>query len=149
MKKEWQTMYDELVKMLRAVAGGGREEKCDGCPCVEDYPCCVDCLDKLHKQAADAIEQLSVVVRAQKAVLDKFPRWIPVTERLPELPRSEYCAKMVIAKVNGFGVMPMAYERTKLNGKVTERWRFYWDRVCTEEVTHWMPLPESPKEETV
>lgn len=52
-------MYDDLVKRLRAVAGGGREEKCDGCPCEEDYPCCVDCLDKLHKQAADAIEELS------------------------------------------------------------------------------------------
>ena len=31
-------MYEELVKRLRAVAGGGREEKCDGCPYEEDYP---------------------------------------------------------------------------------------------------------------
>ena len=51
-------MYEELEKRLRAVAGGGREEKCDGCPYEEDYPCCVDCLDKLHKQAADAIHRL-------------------------------------------------------------------------------------------
>lgn len=55
-------MYDELVKRLRAVAGGGREEKCDGCPYEEDYPCCVDCLDKLHKEAADAIENLTRIV---------------------------------------------------------------------------------------
>lgn len=51
-------MYEELIKRLRAVVDGGREEKCDGCPYEEDYPCCVDCLDKLHKQAADAIEAL-------------------------------------------------------------------------------------------
>ena len=56
-------MYERLVKRLRAVAGGDREEKCDGCPYEEDYPCCVDCLDKLHKQAADAIEELSAYVR--------------------------------------------------------------------------------------
>ena len=51
-------MYEELIKRLRAVVDGGREEKCDGCPYEEDYPCCVDCLDTLHKQAADAIEVL-------------------------------------------------------------------------------------------
>jgi hypothetical protein len=60
-------MYEKLVKRLRAVAGGGREEKCDGCPYEEDYPCCVDCLDTLHKQAADAIEELS-------SQLDDFKR---------------------------------------------------------------------------
>lgn len=49
---------DELVKRLRASVDG-RNEKCDGCPYEEDYPCCVDCLDKMHKQAADAIEELS------------------------------------------------------------------------------------------
>ena len=55
-------MYDELVKRLRASVDG-RYEKCDGCPYEEDYPCCVDCLDKMHKQAAEAIEEL---VRKEK-----------------------------------------------------------------------------------
>ena len=57
-------MYEDLVKRLRAVVDGGREEKCDGCPYEEDYPCCVDCLDKLHKQAADAIEELEEKTQA-------------------------------------------------------------------------------------
>ena len=50
-------MYDELVKRLRATVGN-RDEKCDCCPYEEDYPCCVDCLDKMHREAADAIEDL-------------------------------------------------------------------------------------------
>ena len=81
-------MYDDLVKRLRASVDG-RYEKCDGCPYEEDYPCCVDCLDNMHKQAADAIEEL----QADKAALNgtvanlleqikdiSKPRWIPVTE---------------------------------------------------------------------
>ena len=52
-------MYEELVKRLRAVTDGSHEDKCDGCPYDEDYPCCVDCLDTMLKQAADAIEELS------------------------------------------------------------------------------------------
>ena len=54
-------MYDELVKRLRASVDG-RYEKCDCCPYEEDYPCCVDCLDKMHKQAADAIEDDAVTM---------------------------------------------------------------------------------------
>ena len=52
-------MYEELVKRMRAVTDGSHEDKCDGCPYDEDYPCCVDCLDTMLKQAADAIEELS------------------------------------------------------------------------------------------
>lgn len=62
-------MYEELIKRLRASVDG-RNEKCDGCPYEEDYPCCVDCLDKMHKQAADAIEELSK--RARPVVRGKW-----------------------------------------------------------------------------
>ena len=57
--------YDELIKSLR---------NCAYCkPCItckyygEDR-----CTAKIMKEAANAIEELSVIVRAQKAVLDKF-----------------------------------------------------------------------------
>ena len=59
-------MYDDLIQKLR---NAGKESFLFG---------------DLMQEAADIIEELSVVVRAQKAVLGKFPRWIPVTERLPE-----------------------------------------------------------------
>lgn len=61
---------DDLVKRLRASVDG-RYEKCDGCPYEEDYPCCVDCLDKMHKQAADAIEELSREAEEYKAKYSK------------------------------------------------------------------------------
>lgn len=81
-------------------------------------------------EAADAIERLSAVVRAQKAVLEKFPRWIPVTERLPEK--------------NG-SYLVYVY------GDVTEMdfWHGKWHRLrddYTKAVTHWMPIPTPPEE---
>ena len=70
-------MYDDLVKRLRAA--------CMDCKLWDSIHCCIDgpCDGSISIEAADAIEELGVVVRTQKAVLDKFPRWIPVTERLP------------------------------------------------------------------
>ena len=42
---------------------GNRDGKCDSCQHEEDYPCCVDCLDKMHTHAADAIEALQKELR--------------------------------------------------------------------------------------
>lgn len=134
-------MYEKLVNRLRAVAGGGREEKCDGCPYEEDYPCCVDCLDKLHKQAAAAFEDLEgkyfLMKKTAEWLSEKVHRWIPVTERLPEKD----------------GTFITAYSR----GGVSQNWymtfhhgggKWYQNSEDTGEVTHWMPLPKPPKEET-
>jgi hypothetical protein len=80
-------------------------------------------------QAADAIEELSK------------PKWIPVTERWPE----ERMAVIVYAPYmkNEF----MAYW-------TGSRWMVWaageYEREMPEyhQITHWMPLPEPPKEET-
>ena len=118
-------MYDELVKRLRSRAGAFDY---DGRP---DIACD-------YEQAADAIEQLSAVNERQLleiAVLIK-PRWIPVTERLPEAD----------------GSFITAYSK----GYVTQNWymtfhhgggKWYQNSEDTGEVTHWMPLPEPPMEE--
>ena len=55
-------MYEGLVKRLRETTFN-HEEKCESCSYDEDYPCCADCLDEMHKEAADAIEEL---VRKEK-----------------------------------------------------------------------------------
>ena len=78
---------------------------------------------KLMYDAADAIEVLSK--------MEKATRWIPVTERLPEKSGSY-----------------LVY----VYGEVTEMdcWRGKWHMLgddYTKAVTHWMPLPEPPKEE--
>ena len=68
----------------------------------------------------------------------KMSEWISVKDRLPEPGRYVAC----IAKRNPFSrFMPMV-ARIEKNG---------WANLITEqyisEVTHWMPLPEPPKED--
>lgn len=102
-------MYDELVKRLRSEA-----------ECPDNYP--ED--SGLMREAADAIEELSK------------PRWIPVTERLPEP-----FENVLVANKRG-----KHYDIDKgwWNGS-------FFDRCAKggyHSVTHWMPLPQPPKEET-
>lgn len=79
--------------------------------------------------AAEALEQL----RAQQ------PRWISVGERLPE--NSLRALVRVIHSYNhtdGYAEIAMSYFA---NGRWEDIPPKYYD------VTHWMPLPEPPKEE--
>ena len=143
LEKEGKLMYDELVKRLRASADN-HHEKCDGCPYEEDYPCCVDCLDKMHKEAADAIEELSK------------PCWIPVTERLPEK-TGTYLAWMkwdLTEADEEPSAYPVLYDADE---KGFGWWKSYYDGetlgwagedfIRYEGITHWMPLPQPPEEE--
>ena len=77
------------------------------------------------------------VGREQKAALDKFPRWIPVEERLPGT------GEIVLVYGKRGGIYTAEHNRSarwpgsfwKLNSK---------SHYC--EPTHWMPLPEPPEE---
>lgn len=106
-------MYDELVKRLR--------ESChncklwDGCECRLDG----DCTGQGRLQAADAIEELSK------------PRWIPVTERLPE--KYQWC--LVVGD--------NLYDKDFINSRGV--WAQH-DKPYAP-IDYWMPLPERPKEE--
>ena len=74
--------------------------------------------------------------------------WIPCSERLPELPDGKWCERAVIVCA-GDRVMPMVYARSIVRGKAVERWKWVWDRIYDgpQAITHWMPLPEPPKED--
>ena len=71
--------------------------------------------------------------------------WIPVTERLPEND------VMVIGYTpcDGFMFVGYYHEEPKYDWKV---WRIVTamrsTKVMKKKVTHWLPLPEPPKEET-
>ena len=102
-------MYDELIKRLRECTAEQNGEK------------------TLWYQAADAIEELTAINERQLleiAVLSK-PRWIPVTERLPEKDQTvlAYCAEDNFCYISR---MHQSFE--------------------DYDVTHWIPLPHMPKD---
>lgn len=141
-------MYDELVRKIRHCATSPMH--CLSCSEDKDGRC----FKRLMTQAADAVEKLSK------------PRWIPVSEKLPDVPGTY----LVLVKE------PKKFAEQRIKGEV-EEWEnvdfshvkpaFYnkdqsiWDDddipmnanldvVNTYEafhVTHWMPLPQAPKEE--
>lgn len=71
-------------------------------------------------------------VRKEVAKLQSVSKWIPVTERLPK-ESGEYLA--YCGEYDGICVIYYEILKTK------SKWRTNW-----KEVTHWMPLPEPPKE---
>ena len=123
-------MYEELMERLRNCAT--EAAPCKTCGMVEDSAC----TDTLMKQAADAIEELQAQLMysndAAKAIADKVPKWIPVTEMLPE----EYSIVLLCSYGDVVvGSYDSEYKEFRdLNG---------FHRLCT----HWMPRPKPPKEE--
>lgn len=116
-------MYEELVKQLRGVSRYTAGTVTDLC-----------------KQAADAIEELQRQIDAwvepeRKALIKSLPKWIPVTERLPEK------RKWVLCRCEANITEVLRYENNEWYHD--PRHVYYFDFV-----THWMQLPEPPKEET-
>lgn len=136
--------YDDLIDRLRISAEGVRScDECDG----ECYG--GDCI---FKEAADAIEELSAhkdiardiatIIENEKdmRVIANNPRWIPVDDELPKK-AGEY--------------LVFACDRFKNLGREHYIELCYWYgetwimRPYMEgfaKITHWMPLPEPPKE---
>ena len=129
-------MYNKLVQRLREHNGWALNETLD--------------------QAADAIENTSkayeMMAEAYEAEVTKS-YWIPVTERLPELDKEVLV--YAVGKIDGF-IGSSVYALTERflfkffpSSKGTEEWRSPWQYFMEDyEITHWMPLPEPPKEET-
>ena len=116
-------MYDELVKRLWECASG----ECFNCSQYTPTTNASVCQKELMKQAADAIEELSK------------PRWIPVTERLPKEGEFVLVYGDLYPNKHDGGVIAVS-KRMDWN---------YWQGFGRErDITHWMPLPPPPKEET-
>lgn len=124
---------DELVKRLRQLA---EEQMFD----FERQP---------YLQAADAIEELqsdnaalngTVSNLIQQIVELRMPRWIPVTERLPDF---EGC---VLCMMKAFVMAKLRYQEILYYDEDGFRMRFEDTTIPTEVVTHWMPLPQPPEE---
>jgi len=134
--------YEELVRDLRE---------------ADEKSMCGECGMNLHggttkkgvlfAEAADAIEELQkaldVVNDAHNEGYDVGywagrrdyePKWISVEERLPE----ESANYLTYGVFLPLGVKAM--DLCRFNGKG-------WVTAATVEITHWMPLPEPPKED--
>lgn len=119
-------MYSELIKRLRET------------PSIP-----VDA--KLHNEAADAIEDLITALTASNEVIAKSkPKWVPVTERLPE------AGKKVLVFAYGYDTITARMCKKTEDGYPVFECKGY-DGIYREmaragRITHWMPLPQPPKD---
>lgn len=126
--------YSELVKRLREHNGWALNETLDAA---------ADAIEELQAQIDGWIEQ------ERNALLKSIPKWIPVTERLPE----EDTDVLVVRKFLGVKgqVPPSTY--VEIASRFGNDWcadsdEYKINRSKHTNPTHWMPLPEPPKEET-
>ena len=133
-------MYDELVKHLRFCGKCNDAMECDYCEYnnTAEY---VDraCSDRLMLQAADAIEELADT---------NVGKWIPVTERLPVGgdDSGAICENVCLLMDDGTVSCGWMNGITKKVYYLNARDDFVIKAPITR-VTHWMPLPEPPKED--
>lgn len=140
-------MYDELVKKLRYC---GNAVSCLHCPY---WAGCGGSKEALI-QAADAIEELKIladngeatyeIMVRQTSYIEKLkqaiPHWIPVTERLPDFEGCLLCMR------KAFVGDKLRYQDILYYDEDGFRMEFENTPIPTESVTHWMPLPEAPKD---
>ena len=138
--------YDELVKGLREKA-----ERFDYDGWIDTaiwFEKAADVIEELEKDVARAKEWASFWEKEANEALKKFqvavaskPRWIPVTERLPNTGN-----KVIVAIRDESGDTKYDYTYSGWYSGYEDRW-IVDDEYCSW-VTHWMPLPTPPKEET-
>lgn len=146
---------EEIIKALRCISTAGGENACEHCPYWKEekvpeeerpiygadtmHSCDVD---RVGLDGADLIERLTdrcARYAEEIAVAQEKTRWIPVTERLPEVWRNDENAELVNYMIYSpdFGVDIGNYHAK------AKKW-LCMALPCT--VTHWRPLPEPPKE---
>lgn len=139
-------MYDELISSLRICRRINSAN--DNCIAFHDGSCEAEpvCMYELMDKAADAIEELSklnaeITKRELKLRMEK-PRWIPVTEEPP--------LKVGDDGYNGYLVYANGYYEVAdyTTDKFDNVPYFHVDGEYEPDATHWMPLPQPPKEET-
>lgn len=127
--------YEELVKFLRS-------ELCVPYTTMKTMQEAADAIEELQKDLERSKEYETFWEKEANEALKKFkvavaskPRWIPVTEQLPE----EYVNVLCYSRNKQYGCGEWSKED---NGTI------YWSGLNGMIPTHWMPLQEPPKEET-
>lgn len=99
----------------------------------EFYPCKPDIFAKTY----------------ESSTLTPPNEWVSVDERMPTIEKDYGGYGSVSVNVfNGKTVLPMDWESSVVRGKKVFRWKYPWGRIYDgTPITHWMPLPERPKED--
>ena len=130
-------MYEKLIKSLQICEGACNKE------CIQYNSVQIDgdtCQNRLCAMAADAIKELSnagsIYGKAWTLGYDagrkeNKPRWIPVTERLPE------DGHWVLVWGHHQKIPTMMFRES--GAWIDDQFEFH------TTVTHWMPLPTPPK----
>ena len=93
-----------------------------------------DLLDGCERGFTPELEQLQKRI----AELESKQRWIPVSERLPEV--GKYVFLFMVSKTYGVGIGTGYVPKDKKYQWVVTQMPIPYD-----EITHWMPLPELPE----
>lgn len=121
---------EELVKALRHCSN---DYPCKTCP-VELQKDESTCIGVLFKHCIDQIERDQKELAAQR---EKLPKWISVKERLP----IDHLKKYLVAFRDAGGSIVDMARYIPSDGWTCDNWD-----VPQKLITHWMPLPEAPKE---
>lgn len=123
-------------EIRKALEHCGADKPCGECPYRKEVDSCIGMI------ARDA---LSYIRQLESQIADlgkKVPKWIDVDERLPDKNEN------VLIAANGYVHSAAYYEYSDGMAFSTETGD---DIFCAghgkDKVTHWMPLPEPPKEE--
>lgn len=132
---------EELVKALRSCSDlPTGNSGCAGCMFASLYE--PACTDLLLRHAADQIERDQKEIAALR---EKVPQWISVEDRMPDTvpcdAGTEY-SEAVVVWTNGNKAMIAVWDGIDWICQCD-----FWE-AWGEEITHWMPLPEPPKEDT-
>lgn len=134
---------EEILTALRRVKVETGSLACMGCGCEHDcgiHGC------RIMREAAELIEKLTnrcARYAEEISVLQEREKWVPVTERLPEISNSWGVSDVVLCIISD----PSGYPPPNPGLCVyleDGRWTCHGRIV---RVTHWMPLPDGPEVE--
>lgn len=94
-------------------------------------PCVAVSSEYAAEHIIDHLLANGVHLETKEATSDENKRWIPVTERLPE---------------DDSQVLACTRHGKAFSAHYDHKWKS-WSVSHTVKITHWMPLPEPPKED--